>query len=203
MPVEYDPNLSVQTYVPESRALRADFGTTVTACPTWHGGTAHQPPAYNPVKYIAYTVGTEGCFNSDLTKSALADPMPVAGQGTITGRVGTISDLYYGAITAVDVRTADIIAKVNVDTEIRSGMLATAGGLVFTCLTNGDIVALNDETLEQLWKFNVGTPLKAPPMTFAVDGRQYVAFQTSGLHVHPKRFTDNMHSEYLFVFALN
>lgn len=202
-PLEYDPTLAVQTYVPETRNLREDFGTVVTTCPTWHGGTAHQPPAYNPVKYIAYTVSTEGCFSQDLTKATVVDPPPPAGQGTLKDAIGAISDLYYGAITAVDVRSGEVIAKVNVDEEIRSGMLATAGGLVFTALTNGDFVALNDETLEQLWSFNLGTPLKAPPMTFAVNGRQYVALQTSGLHVHPKRFTDLMHSEYLFVFALD
>jgi len=202
-PVEYDPSLQVQQYVPATRALRADFGTKVTTCPTWHGGTAHQPPAYNPTKYIAYTVGTEGCFTQDLTKAKLASPMPPAGQGTITGSVGTLSDLYYGAITAVDVRTGKVLAKVNIDQEIRSGVVDTAGGVLFTALTNGDFVALNDETLEQLWRFNLGTPLKAPPMTFAVNGKQYVALQTSGLHVHPNRYTDYQHSEYLFVFALD
>ena len=61
---------------------------------------------------------------------------------------------------------------------------------------------MNNQTLETLWRFNVGTPLKAPPITYAVNGRQYIAFQTSGLRVHPVRFTDLMHSEYLFVFAL-
>jgi len=202
-PVEYDPSKQVQTYNRSARALRADFGKVVTTCPTWHGGTAMQPPAYNPVKYIAYTVGTEGCFNQDLTKAKLASPMPPAGQGTIVGSVGTLTDLYYGAITAVDVRTAKVIAKVNTDTEIRTGMLDTAGGVAFTALTNGDVVALNDDTLEQLWSFNLGTPLKAPPMTFAVNGKQFVALQTSGLHVHPNRYTNLQHSEYMFVFSLD
>ncbi len=203
LPLEYDTELAVQTYVHETRALREYFGTEVTTCPTWHGGTAHQPPAFNPVKFIAYTVSTEGCFTQDMTKASITEPPPPAGQGTLKDVNGTISNLYYGAITAVDVRSGKVLAKVNVDEEIRSGMLATAGGLVFTALTNGDFVALNDETLEQLWHFNLGTPLKAPPMTYAVNGRQYVALQTSGLHVHPKRFTDLQHSEYLFVFAVD
>ena len=104
----------------------------------------HQPPAYNPTKYIAYTVSTEGCFTQDMTKASITEPPPPAGQGTLKDVNGLISNLYYGAITAVDVRTGKVIAKVNTDEEIRSGMLATAGGLVFTALTNGDFVALND-----------------------------------------------------------
>ena len=62
-PVEYNPKLDVQIYNPEARALRGD-GKKRT-CPTWHGGIAHQPLAYNPVKNIAYGVGTEGCFSQN------------------------------------------------------------------------------------------------------------------------------------------
>ena len=62
-PVEYNPKLDVQIYNPEARALRGD-GRKRT-CPTWHGGIAHQPMAYNPVKNIAYGVGTEGCFSQN------------------------------------------------------------------------------------------------------------------------------------------
>src|SRR5207302_8514584 len=50
LPVEYDPNLDVQIYNPEARALRGD-GTKRT-CPTWHGGVGHQPTGYNPVETI-------------------------------------------------------------------------------------------------------------------------------------------------------
>ena len=42
---------------------------------------------------------------------------------------------------------------------------ATAGGLVFTSLQDGWIVAYNDETLEELWRFNLGTPIKGSPVT--------------------------------------
>ncbi|CDP52059.1 pyrroloquinoline quinone-dependent dehydrogenase [Paradevosia shaoguanensis] len=191
-PVEYDPKLAVQTYIPATRMLRGD-GNKV-ACPTWHGGIAMQPPAFNPDKQISYAVGTEGCFTQN-------GGTGVDDKNNMVGRTFT-SDLYYGGLTAVDAANNQMLGKVVTDTEIRSGVLATAGGLVFTTLTSGDLVAYNDETLQELWRFNVGTPLKAPPMTFAVGPTQYVAFQTSGLHVHPRRFTDLMHSSYLFVFAL-
>lgn len=192
-PVEYDPALAVQTYIPETRTVRGD--PNKTACPTWHGGIAMQPPAFNPVKQISYAVGTEGCFTQN-GGTGLDEKNQMAGR-TFT------SDLYYGGLTAVDAASNSVLGKVVTDTEIRSGVLATAGGLVFTTLTSGDLVAYNDETLQELWRFNVGTPLKAPPMTYAVGSTQYIAFQTSGLHVHPRRFTDLMHSAYLFVFALD
>ncbi len=77
-PVEYSPKLDVQFYNQEARALRGD-GMKRT-CPTWHGGVAHQPLAYNPVKGIAYGVGTEGCFSQNgaavgvLSKDGGVDP---------------------------------------------------------------------------------------------------------------------------------
>ena len=70
-----------------------------------------------------------------------------------------------------------MIAKAVTDIEIRSGTLATAGGVVFTALQDGWIVAYNDETLEELWRFNVGTPLKGAPVTYSIGPKQYLAVQ--------------------------
>jgi alcohol dehydrogenase (cytochrome c) len=53
--------------------------------------------------------------------------------------------------------------------------LTTAGGLVFTGLLDGTIVALDDQTLDEVWRFNVGTGFNAAPMTYAVNGKQYIA----------------------------
>jgi alcohol dehydrogenase (cytochrome c) len=113
------------------------------------------------------------------------------------------SDLYYGAITAVDAINHKVLAKAVTDIEIRSGVVATAGGLVFTALQDGWVVAHNDETLEALWRFNLGTPLKGAPVTYAIGPTQYLAVQTSGRHLHPVKYDKLQSSSYLFVFALN
>jgi alcohol dehydrogenase (cytochrome c) len=56
-----------------------------------------------------------------------------------------------------------------------SGTLATAGGVVFLALLDGTVAVFDDTSLEQLWKLNVGSGFSAPPMTFEVNGKQYVA----------------------------
>ena len=89
------------------------------------------------------------------------------------------------------------------DIEIRSGATATAGGLVFTALQDGWVVAYNDETLEELWRFNVGTPLKGAPVIYAIGPKQYLAVQSGGRHLHPVNWDKLQNSSYLFVFALN
>lgn len=56
-----------------------------------------------------------------------------------------------------------------------SGVLATAGGLVFYGKPNGGFDAVEDRTGKTLWRFPTNVRMKASPMTFAVDGKQYVA----------------------------
>ena len=199
-PVEYSPKLDVQIYNPEARALRGD-GKKRT-CPTWHGGIAHQPLAFNPVKNIAYGVGTEGCFS----QNGAAVGVAVEGrrrrpQDERAAQVQQRPLLRRG--DGVRRRNHKVLAKAVTDIEIRSGVTATAGGLVFTALQDGWVVAYNDETLEELWRFNVGTPLKGSPVTYAIGPKQYLAVQTSGRHLHPVKFDKLENSSYLFVFALN
>ena len=172
------------------------------ACPTWHGGVAHQPTAYNPVKHIAYGVGTEGCFSQEGAQVAYKSPdggidTPKSQQRKYT------SDLYYGSMTAYDTVNHKVVAKAVTDIENRSGALVTAGGLVFTALQDGWLVAYDDEKLEELWRFNLGTPLKGAPVTYSIGPKQYLAVQTSGRHLHPVKFDKLENSSYLFVFALN
>ncbi len=199
-PLDYDPKLDVQIYNPAARALRGD-GLKRT-CPTWHGGIAHQPTAYNPVKNIAYGVGIEGCFSQ--TGAAVAYLSPQGGIDEKKSEKRTYnSDLYYGSITAFDTINHKIIAKAVTDIEVRSGATDTAGGVLFTALQDGFVVAYNDETLEELWRFNVGTPLKGAPVTYAIGPKQYLAVQSGGRHLHPVKFDKLENSSYLFVFALN
>ena len=59
-----------------------------------------------------------------------------------------------------------------------SAALTTAGGLLITGYTNGTIAAYDDVTLAELWHFNLGSGINAPPMTFAVGDKQYLVVQT-------------------------
>jgi alcohol dehydrogenase (cytochrome c) len=65
------------------------------------------------------------------------------------------------------------------------------------------VVACNDETLEELWRFNLGAPLKGAPVTYSIGPKQFLAVQSSGRHLHPIKYDNLADSSYLFVFALN
>jgi len=199
-PLEYSQKIDVQIYNPEARALRGD--PQKRTCPTWHGGVAHQPLAFNPVKKIAYGVGTEGCFSQN--GAAVGSRGKDGGIDNKASQPRQYSsDLYYGSVTAFDAVGHKVVAKAITDIEVRSGATVTAGGLVFTALQDGWVVAYNDETLEELWRFNVGTPLKGSPVTYAIGPKQYLAVQAGGRHLHPVNWDKLENSSYLFVFALN
>jgi alcohol dehydrogenase (cytochrome c) len=53
--------------------------------------------------------------------------------------------------------------------------LATAGNLVLFGLPDGTFAAYDAKTLKELWSFNVGTGINAPPITYSVNGKQYIA----------------------------
>jgi alcohol dehydrogenase (cytochrome c) len=199
-PVEYDPKLDVQIYNIDARQLRGD-GQKRT-CPTWHGGVAHQPPAYNPITHVAYGVGAEGCFSQNGARVAFKGP-----GGDIDAKASEkrtfSSDLYYGAMTAYDTVNNKVLAKANTNIEIRAGAIDTAGGVVFTALQDGWVIAYDDTTLQELWRFNLGTPLKGAPVTYSIGPKQFLAVQSSGRHLHPIKYDNLMDSAYLFVFALN
>ena len=88
-----------------------------------------------------------------------------------------------------------------------TSLVATGGGLVFGGDANGRFRALDDRTGEVLWEINLGSPLTGFPITFAVDGRQYVAAST-GVGGNPLAFlalTPELRPSFgnnLFVFAL-
>jgi alcohol dehydrogenase (cytochrome c) len=199
-PIEYDPKLDVQTYVAAARPMPGD--PTKRSCPTWHGGVAHQPTAYNPVKQIAYGVGAEGCSSWNGSTAAFKGPDGGLDRAKFGKRTYT-SDLYYGSITAYDVVNQKVLAKAVTDIEVRSGATVTAGGVLFSALQDGWLVAYDDENLHELWRFNVGTPLKGAPVVFAIGPKEYLAVQSSGRHLHPVKYDNLEHSSYLFVFALN
>jgi alcohol dehydrogenase (cytochrome c) len=88
-------------------------------------------------------------------------------------------------------------------------MLATAGGVVFTGHPSGEIYGLDAKTLEPLWTFNTGSGVNAPPMTYSVDGKQYVAILVGLGGAWPKWFVDGTKglekvqpSSMLYVFSL-
>ena len=87
----------------------------------------------------------------------------------------------WGTLSAIDLKAkGKILWQQKTTGPLVGGVLATAGGLVFSGEGESDLTAFDAKTGERLWSFNCGAGVNAPPISFAVDGKQYVAVAAGG-----------------------
>jgi glucose dehydrogenase len=88
----------------------------------------------------------------------------------------------YGLITALDSRTNKQVWQKEVPylAGYGSGVLATAGGLLFHGGSDGYFRAFDSKNGEELWRFQTGFGADAPAATYEIDGEQYVAIAAGG-----------------------
>jgi quinohemoprotein ethanol dehydrogenase len=144
--------------------------------PTAGGGSDFSPSAYSPQTGLLYVTGRE----QDL---AFANK-PVE---YIPGKkyVGVTISSPLGAsitntLTAMDVTTNKIVWQKHGQGEENKGTLATAGGLLLTGQSDGNMKAYDAKSGDELWSFQVGWGVGAPPMTYQVGDTQYVAVAVGG-----------------------
>jgi len=144
--------------------------------PTAGGGSDFSPTSYNPNLGYLYVTGKE----QDL---ALANkPVQyVPGRKfvgvTITAPLGTSIT---STLTAMDVTTNKIVWQKHGQGEENKGSVVTAGGLLFTGQADGNMKAYDAKTGDDLWSFQVGWGVGAPPMTYQMGNTQYVAVAVGG-----------------------
>jgi len=199
-PVDYDPSKDLQVYSGMQNQTLAD--PTKTLCPSMSGGNNYWPAAYSQKTKLLYIPSMSSC--NELT----LDPKLSNKAGDWKGATFKNIERNETDLIVADPFTGEVKTKVRVPYPNNSGALATAGGLVFTGFTDGTFAAYDDTTMQQLWKINVGTGFNAPPMTFEVNGKQYVAI-LSGLspiskrrHSHTPELREQRNQTMLFVFGL-
>jgi alcohol dehydrogenase (cytochrome c) len=198
-PVDYDPSRDVQIYAEPANVN--DDKTTRNVCPDNAGGTNYWPAAYSPKTKFVYIPELEGC--ADITPDYSRHVKGKFDGGTYVNP-GRISS----GIVMFDPASGEMKKRLDFAYPNFAGVLSTAGGLVVTALLDGTVVALDDQTLDELWRINVGTGFNAPPMTYAVDGKQYIAI-ASGLFRNAKNKLKNApemknqsNATMIFVFGL-
>jgi alcohol dehydrogenase (cytochrome c) len=170
-PIDYDPGKDYQVYA-EGAEVNADKRAR-RVCPDTAGGNNYWPATYSPKTKLIYIPGNEGCATVTPDYTAHVPGKFAGGTTTDAGRITS-------SVVAVDPATGEVKMRKDLPYPNFAGALSTAGGIVMTALLDGTIVALDDQTLEELWRVNVGTGFNAPPMTYSVNGKQYVAI-ASGL----------------------
>ncbi len=198
-PLDYDPSKDIQTYAGVATPM-AD-NPTKTMCPSPAGGSNFWPAAYSQRTKLIYIPALTPC--ADLTRKP-DDYKP----GNWRGGSYKQTERFETDLIAMDPFTGNIKGKVHVPFPNYSGALTTGGGLVFTGFTDGTFFAYDDTTLQPLWKINVGSGFNAPPMTFEVNGKQYIAIMSGlspiakGKHERIPELKEQRNQTMLFVFGL-
>jgi alcohol dehydrogenase (cytochrome c) len=141
-------------------------------CPDATGGTNWASPSYDPRTRLLYIAARDSCA---IYKTVTKPPVPGLPY-TGTGDQGDESIGGKGVITAIDPFTGDVRWKYTLNGGSASaGVLGTAGGVLFAASREGYLLALDSRTGKLLWKYQTGSEIRASPIAYALDGRQYVA----------------------------
>nr|WP_294503997.1 PQQ-dependent dehydrogenase, methanol/ethanol family [uncultured Rhodopila sp.] len=204
-PVEYDPKLPVQKYNASVTPSKENPVTMI--CPGNMGGKNWPPTAYNPVLKQWYIPVIESC--NRITVKPETPGKPVGKREFFTGGGPDQPVRITGSVTAIDVTTGKEVGKHETPFPMLGGLLTTPD-LVFYGQPDGKVAALDAKTLQELWSFNTGGGVNAPPMTFTSDGKQYVAILVGQGGAWDKWFIESTPElkgmppgSSLYVFSLN
>jgi alcohol dehydrogenase (cytochrome c) len=161
---------------PSGRPIRTPNSTPtaqgVYVYPSANGATNWWPSAYSPLTHLYYVNVEEAgafFFSKDETRSKPGH--------MYLGGAATFDDPATDTVRAIDPVTATVRwerRNSTVTSAPRGGLLATAGGLLFG--SDGTrLYALHSATGKELWSFNTGAHISAPPMSFRIGGRQVIA----------------------------
>jgi alcohol dehydrogenase (cytochrome c) len=148
----------------------------VRMLPGANGGSEWSPPAVNPNLGYMYVLGLEQPMNY-ITHSA---PYEKGKLWLGSAFKAVPGEKQYGTFTAINLNTGKRAWQVKTDQPMIGGALATAGNLVFTGEGNGHFNAYDARTGKTLWSFSAGAGCNAPPVTYTVDGKQYIAMACGG-----------------------
>jgi alcohol dehydrogenase (cytochrome c) len=138
-------------------------------CPGMGGGHNWQATAYSPLTGLYYFTSTEMCMLFYKTKQEF-----VEGQWYQASTVGR-DEPGTGRIDAIDPKTGKLAWYFEMVSSPTGGVLTTAGGLVFAGDAEGYLIALDARSGKVLWRFQTGGTIIAPPISYALNGRQYIA----------------------------
>ncbi len=139
-------------------------------CPAVRGATNWYATAFNPEAKLFYVMAVEDCSIYRQTGSWF---VPYADPANPPRKV----------LRALDIETGKIVweaPQIGPPESNYSGVLSTAGGLVFFGESGGTFAAADARTGKTLWHFNTNQIWKASPMTYTVKGRQFVAIGAGG-----------------------
>ncbi|WP_296404699.1 PQQ-dependent methanol/ethanol family dehydrogenase [Zoogloea sp.] len=174
----FDMSTGRPNYVDESRpgdpsgSADGKKGKSVFAAPSFLGGKNQQQIAYNPQTGLFYVPANE--WGMDIWNEPVSYKRGAAYLGA-GFTIKALHDDYIGSLRAVDPTTGKIVWENKNFAPLWGGVLTTGGNLTFYGTPEGYLKALDAKTGKEVWSFQTGSGVVAPPVTWMEGGEQYVA----------------------------
>ena len=149
----------------------------VVMLPGANGGAEWSPPAYSPVTKYVYVLAMDQLMKFATHPEAYQPGRIRLGSAFSNVEPHGVQD---GRFVAIDTETGKIAWTVMTPQPLIGGALATAGNLAFYGEGNGWFDAVDAKTGKNLWRYNLGAGVNAPPITYEVNGQQYIAVAAGG-----------------------
>lgn len=164
-------------FVPQRNIFQRPTPQGVTIAPGAAGGASWSPVSYNPASGLAYVAGLHMP-----TRYTVHDRPAHGDRPALRYSVLEMADEpRWGTLSALDLRAGGKLAwQTRTDNILVGGVMATAGGLVFLGEGSGRISAFDAANGARLWQFETGAGVNAPPVTYEIDGVQFVAVAAGG-----------------------
>jgi alcohol dehydrogenase (cytochrome c) len=182
------------------RPITTPQGTEAVTYPGVQGGTNWYSPSYSPVTELFYVTAWENYGTIFRPVEVEYQPGRSFGGGTLAGPIPGAPNLPgfgrqpinswteavgSGAVIAIDPQTGEQRWRFPTTDVSHSGILTTATNLLFTGSREGHFYALDARTGEPLWRASLGGQGANGPISYALDGRQYIAVAMgNGLFVY-------------------
>lgn len=169
--------------------------------PGLEGGTNWFPPAYDPdlgLLFVAVNQWGMGLTSWEKGKLQYKPGDQYMGVDYQMYRMGDT----IGHLKAIDVANKKVVWDAPSPLPLFAGLLVTKGGVLFTGDQRGRFLAYDAKTGKELWKFQTGSGINASPITYELDGKQYVAV-LSGLGGDPSFYYSAPKGGMLWIFAID
>jgi glucose dehydrogenase len=183
-----------EPFVPHQNMYKRPTAEGIVIAPGGAGGANWSPVSLDPRTGVAYVAAVHWPMRYTVKEIPATADKPAVRYTSLEPAAGA----RWGLLSAIDTQASGAIKwQVKTAEPLVGGVLATAGDVLFMGEGNGRFNAYDAQTGALLWQHDCGAGVNAPPVTYEIDGRQYVAVAVGGNQLFGFKQGETIH-----VFAL-
>lgn len=177
-----------EAFVPQKNLFAKASKEGTVLYPGILGGSNWSPSALDEANQTSFVAGIHAPIKYTLVEEAAVDGKPAIRYASSE----PTQDPRWGVVSAINLATGKIQWQVKTEQPLMGGLLATRSGLLFMGEGSGNFNAYNSNTGDLLWQAKVDAGVNAPPISYEIDGVQYVAVVAGGNAIFGYTSGDNI-----------